>query len=154
MDGASQALLRIIDDVLDLSKVEAGKLDLVNAPFSPVLCAEDLAGIMSPVAHGRKLELTIKFGDDLPDEVIGDAIRVQQILLNLVSNALKFTRTGGVHIQVDNRAHGPGCGSPSSIPEPGWSPVSSPSSRFRRASAVAKRAARGLGLAICQRLAS
>ena len=106
MESASHSLLRIINDVLDLSKVEAGKLDLVRQPFSPITCTEEVISIIEPAANAKRLELSVWFGYDVADQVVGDVGRVQQILLNLLNNAVKFTTVGGVHVEVERRAKG------------------------------------------------
>ena len=151
MEGASQSLLRIINDVLDLSKVEAGKLDLVKAPFSPVVCAEELIGIVEPAAHGKGLELSVWFAHDLPDEVLGDVIRVQQILLNLLNNAVKFTIEGGVHVEV-SQARGQDLRFSVSDTGPGLEIGFKPFEAFAQGAGGRMHGGTGLGLAISHRL--
>jgi signal transduction histidine kinase/HPt (histidine-containing phosphotransfer) domain-containing protein/ActR/RegA family two-component response regulator len=96
--GAS--LLTIINDILDLSKIEAGKLDLEAVPFSPESMVEDVASLFWEKARSKGLELAIRIAPDVPAMVIGDPTRLNQIVTNLVNNALKFTETGGVTIDV------------------------------------------------------
>jgi signal transduction histidine kinase/CheY-like chemotaxis protein len=99
--GSGQALLVIINDILDFSKIEAGKLELDAAP----LVLRDVVGqalkTLGPLAHGKGLELAYDVAPALPDELLGDAGRLRQILLNLVGNAIKFTDRGAVVVHVD-----------------------------------------------------
>ena len=152
IDDASKSLLRIINDVLDLAKVDAGRLDLVEATFSPVANVEELVGIMEPVARAKQLELSVWFAHDLPEEVVGDAGRIQQILLNLVGNAVKFTRVGGVHIQVRRCPGRPGLRFSVTDTGPGLEPGFKPFEAFSQGSAGGQHGGTGLGLAICERL--
>jgi two-component system, NarL family, sensor histidine kinase BarA len=96
--GAS--LLTIINDILDLSKIEAGKLDLEAVPFSPEALAEDVASLFWEKARSKGLELVVRTAPEVPQLVIGDPTRVNQVVTNLVNNALKFTETGGVAIDL------------------------------------------------------
>jgi two-component system sensor histidine kinase BarA len=96
--GAS--LLTIINDILDLSKIEAGKLDLESVPFSPDALVEDVAALFWEKARSKGLELSVYVSPEVPAQVIGDPTRFNQVITNLVNNALKFTETGGVAIRV------------------------------------------------------
>ncbi len=96
--GAS--LLTIINDILDLSKIEAGKLDLEAVPFSPERLVEDVASLFWEKARSKNLELAVRIAPEVPVSVIGDPTRVNQVITNLVNNALKFTEFGGVTIDV------------------------------------------------------
>jgi PAS domain S-box-containing protein len=97
---ASQSLLAIIDDLLDLSKVEAGKLELNRIPASLSAVAEGALGIVRPVAAAKSLVLHSELAPDLPAWIEGDPTRLRQILLNLLSNAIKFTERGSVVLRV------------------------------------------------------
>ena len=97
---SSQALLRLIDAILDLSKIEAGKLDLEHAPFDLPSLIHDAQAMFSDQARVRGLTLTASIADELNVVLLGDAHRLLQILANLVGNALKFTSQGGVTIAV------------------------------------------------------
>jgi len=96
--GAS--LLTIINDILDLSKIEAGKLDLEAVPFSVEGMVEDVASLFWEKARSKGLELAVRVAPEVPMMVIGDPTRLNQVVTNLVNNALKFTETGGVTIDV------------------------------------------------------
>ena len=97
---ASQTLLTILNDILDLSKIEAGKLVLERKEFRLNLVMEKLGAMFSQLAGEKNIELTLSIPPRLPKVVIGDAIRLEQILVNLVSNALKFTERGEVAVGV------------------------------------------------------
>jgi two-component system sensor histidine kinase/response regulator len=97
---AAQALLGIINDILDFSKIEAGKLDMENANFRLDDVLENLSSVVSQKAHDKNLELLIAAPHDLPANIVGDALRLGQILINLVNNAVKFTDHGEVVVTV------------------------------------------------------
>ena len=87
------SLLGILDDILDFSKIEAGKLTVENKPFSVVSVVEEVAKVMSSIAHKSNLELSLYIDPEIPESVLGDAVRVRQVIYNLCSNAIKFTQT-------------------------------------------------------------
>jgi len=97
---SGEALLAIIDDILDLSKLEAGRMGVDAEPFGPRRAVEDVAALLRPLASDKGLELTAIIADDVPAALTGDGRRVRQILLNLVGNALKFTANGFVRIEA------------------------------------------------------
>src|SRR6202051_992041 len=97
---SGDALLDIINDILDFSKIEAGKLVLENTRYDLRMVCEDVVALMKPKAAEKGLSLTLEYAADVPNQLAGDSLRVRQILLNLTGNALKFTRRGGVHIEV------------------------------------------------------
>ncbi len=95
------SLLRLIDDLLDFSKMESGKLNLRNAPFGLRAAVEGACQIMKPQAAAKGLECRVSFDEPLPARVVGDEQRLRQILLNLLGNAVKFTDQGMVSLKVD-----------------------------------------------------
>ena len=97
---AARDLLRIIEDVLDLSRIEAGKIDLQHAPFSLADTVESVASLMSQQARSRGLLLAVQVDPTLPATIVGDDGRVRQILFNFIGNALKFTRRGEVVVRA------------------------------------------------------
>ncbi|WOX20598.1 HAMP domain-containing protein [Streptomyces solicathayae] len=99
--SAGSDLLQLINDILDLSKVEAGKMDIRHEPFSLRRLLEYLEATFGPVADERALEFTLSVAPDVPEELTTDEERVRQILRNLLSNALKFTDEGGVVVTVE-----------------------------------------------------
>ncbi|MDF2962349.1 MAG: multi-sensor hybrid histidine kinase [Paenibacillus sp.] len=98
---SSEALLRIINDILDFSKVEAGKLELERIVFHPEELMNKLSGVLSVFLGGKEqFELMIETDDSMPDALIGDPLRLEQVLLNLCNNAVKFTDKGYVKVKA------------------------------------------------------
>ncbi len=95
-----QHLLELINDLLDLSKIEAGKMQLERLDFSPVQLAADVLSIMRVRADSRSLPLRLKFLTPMPRTIKSDPTRLRQILINLIGNAIKFTDRGWVELQV------------------------------------------------------
>jgi PAS domain S-box-containing protein len=93
-------LVRILNDILDLSTIEVGKLTLELQPFSLRECVNTVVSLLRPEALRKELYLTVTLGDELPRCVTGDQIRLRQVLTNLLGNAIKFTLKGGVTMQV------------------------------------------------------
>ncbi|MBL0158702.1 MAG: PAS domain S-box protein [Bryobacterales bacterium] len=93
---SGESLLAVINDILDFSKIEAGKLELDPVDFCLRDCLVDALRVVAPRAHGKGVELACEVAEDVPDMVRGDAVRLRQILLNLFSNAVKFTAQGEV----------------------------------------------------------
>ena len=100
IETSSHNLLTIINDILDLSKLEAGKLVLEKAPFSLRQCIHTAIALLAPMAHEKKLELVSLVYNDVPDQLLGDSTRVAQIITNLVNNAIKFTDEGEVVLRA------------------------------------------------------
>jgi two-component system, sensor histidine kinase and response regulator len=105
---SAEALLQVINDILDFSKVEAGKLDIESIDFDIGRAAEEVAELLAHQAEGKGLALGIRVASDVPSLIKGDPGRVRQVLLNLVGNAVKFTRGGHVLIEVERIAAGEG----------------------------------------------
>ncbi|MEM7538277.1 MAG: response regulator [Chloroflexota bacterium] len=97
---SGDTLLTIINDILDLSKIEANKLDLALAPFELKTCLDDTFALFKATAAENNLRLTYHIDDNVPTVLIQDVTRVRQILTNLVSNALKFTDAGSIQVTV------------------------------------------------------
>ncbi|MFJ7336598.1 response regulator [Streptomyces sp. NPDC101116] len=98
--AAGTALLTLINDILDFSKLEAGKLELDEVPFSPQVLVEEVVSLVAQTAQAEGLELLSDCHPDLPAMVLADSGRLRQILLNLASNAVKFTESGEVVLRV------------------------------------------------------
>ncbi|MEA1927224.1 MAG: response regulator, partial [Candidatus Auribacterota bacterium] len=98
---SGESLLTIINDILDFSKVETGKLDLEDYPFDLQQCIEEAIELLGPKATSKKLDLLYLIGSDVPPVVRGDVTRLRQVLVNLISNAIKFTAEGEVFIEVN-----------------------------------------------------
>ena len=99
---AGDNLLEIIDDILDLSKVEAGQLNLEEIDFDLLELVEHSATFLAARAHGKGLELNCRVAPDVPTALVGDPVRLRQVLTNLIGNAIKFTHAGEVFLQVEN----------------------------------------------------
>jgi len=97
---SGQALLHIIDDILDFAKIEAGKLELDELEFDLRACVEDCLGAFASQAQSKGLDIGCVFERDLPLRVVGDPTRLRQVLQNLMSNAVKFTDRGRVAVYV------------------------------------------------------
>jgi len=102
--ASGDALLSLIEELLDYSKIEAGKIELESRPFVLPDLIEDITELLAPRAQARQLEIAAYIDDTLPIEVIGDAARLRQVLLNLAGNAIKFTPSGGVALIVEHGA--------------------------------------------------
>jgi PAS domain S-box-containing protein len=98
---SGDALLSLIEELLDYSKIEAGKIDLEHRPFALAALVEDITELLAPRAQAKAIEIGSYVDERLPLEVVGDAARLRQVLLNLAGNAIKFTLTGGVALIVE-----------------------------------------------------
>lgn len=100
INSSSESLLGILNDILDFSKMEAGKLGIENSGFELGVMLDDLYNLFSARAQEKHLGFSIRVDPDIPNELVGDALRIQQILSNLLGNAIKFTAQGKVCVQV------------------------------------------------------
>lgn len=161
--SSGNTLLVILNDVLDFSKIESGKLDLERIPFSPRRVAEDVVTLFAGRAQGKGLRLQARVDANVPARIFGDSVRVQQVVSNLVSNAVKFTERGEVSIIVrrlsDPSKKGDSTRLCFSVRDTGLGIAlekqSSLFQPFNQAdlSTTRKYGGTGLGLAICRRLA-
>ena len=103
--SAAEALLRLLNDVLDLSKIEAGKVQIETVPFSLRELVQEVVKLWEPAARQKKLRVAGEVASDLPPTVAGDPVRLRQILFNLVDNAIKFTEQGEVVVAVSLDSH-------------------------------------------------
>ncbi|MGB3541400.1 ATP-binding protein [Rubrivirga sp.] len=101
VQASGHALLTIINDILDLSKIEAGAVEIESIPFDPARLARESAAVVRLEAERAGLTLEVDLEDGVPKAVVGDPTRIRQILLNLLSNAVKFTHDGGVTVRVN-----------------------------------------------------
>ncbi len=153
---SGNSLLAIINDILDFSKIESGRLDLERYPFSTADCVEEALELFAVPAGEKRLELSYCVAPGVPETVVGDVVRLRQVLVNLISNAVKFTPAGGVSVevrpgetaqQVAFTVTDTGVGIPASQVDALFQPFSQgDSSTTRRFGGT------GLGLAICRRL--
>jgi len=105
--AAAQSLLGIVNDILDFSKIEAGKLDLENTEFELDQVLENLSSIVSQKVQDKNLEFLVAAQQDLPPVLIGDPLRLGQVLINLVNNAVKFTEHGEIMVTVKSEERAP-----------------------------------------------
>ena len=101
MKTSGETLLSFIEEMLDLAKIEAGRLDLTARPFALAGFVEEAVELLGPRAQAKGLEICCYVDERLPARVVGDAARLRQVLFNLAGNAIKFTETGGVSIIVE-----------------------------------------------------
>ena len=155
--GAS--LLALTNDILDFSKLDAGKLELESAPYDPYALAQSVTEILSPRAAEKSIEIASFVDPTTPRRVMGDEARVRQILLNLAGNAVKFTREGGVAIELRAEATAGGLRLVGCVRDTGVGIAEQAQAqifeRFMQVDSDAERRAQGtgLGLAISRRLA-
>jgi PAS domain S-box-containing protein len=98
---SGETLLSLIEEILDFSKIEAGKLDLEARPFALAAMIEEAVELMAPRAQAKGIEIASFVDERVPTQLVGDAARLRQVLLNLVGNAIKFTEKGGVAVTVE-----------------------------------------------------
>lgn len=156
---SSRALLAIVNDLLDLSKIEAGEMRLESVPFDVISMTEEIVVNYASAAHAKSIELITHIGPEVPAEVCGDPLRLRQVISNLLSNALKFTKEGEVVVGVRVRDRGPwhvdlevrvtdtGAGIPEERAETIFRPFSQAD-----ASTTREHGGTGLGLPICRQL--
>ena len=115
VNSSAQGLLELLNDILDFSKIEAGKLDLERTEFRLREVLDDTLAVYAARAHAKGLELLLDVRPGVPDFLIGDPYRLRQIILNLVSNSLRFTAIGDIVVQVRLSAESPQGGSDAEI---------------------------------------
>ena len=116
--SSGDSLLAVISDILDFSKIEGGMLDLEEEPFDLRQCLEESVNMVAEPAARKGLRLSFSIGPQVPERIVGDAIRLRQILVNLLGNAVKFTEAGEISVDV------------SALPSPSPSAPRSPSSEI------------------------
>ncbi len=99
--SSGEALLTVINDILDFSKIESGNLELDNHGFDLRQCIEEVMDVFAPKASEKGLDLVYQIDYQIPAQIVGDSHRLRQILLNLISNAMKFTHQGEIFVSVD-----------------------------------------------------
>ena len=161
---SGENLLNIINDILDLSKIEAGKLELENKPFQLRAAVEEVLDIFGPKAHEAGVDLGAWVDEGLPATISGDETRVKQVISNLVSNALKFTHEGYVFLEVNlaepqaSVSEGERAGIHFAVKDTGIGIQKADQEKLFQnfsqldASTTRKYGGTGLGLAICQKL--
>lgn len=159
----SDTLLKLIDDILDLAKVESGRLELEETEFGLLEFLERTLELLAIRAHQKGLELTCHVASDVPHQFLGDANRLRQILVNLVGNAIKFTQKGEVFVEVKRAEEGPSGGDSAcplvflvrdtgvGIPEDKWESIFHPFTQVD-SSTTRRYGGTGLGLSISKKL--
>jgi signal transduction histidine kinase/ActR/RegA family two-component response regulator len=99
--SSAQALKSIINDILDFSRVEAGKLEIEKVPFAIRVCVQEAMQVIQIDASKKKLRTSVEVATDLPELIEGDPLRVRQILINLLGNAVKFTEAGSIRVRAE-----------------------------------------------------
>ncbi|MBP0630576.1 ATP-binding protein [Cupriavidus sp. AcVe19-1a] len=159
LDAAAGALRRIVNDVLDFSKIDAGKLELVDEPFRPIDAFESLALTYAPMTAGRPLRFHLLLSPSLDVEITGDRTRLVQVINNLLNNAFKFTASGRISFSAEVCTEGQGI--PQLVCRVGDSGIGMPpllAARVFRpfvqgdAAGAGRLGGTGLGLSICARL--
>ncbi|MBO9664691.1 hybrid sensor histidine kinase/response regulator [Dokdonella sp.] len=151
---SGELMLRVVNDSLDLARIKAGKLALSVAPFDPVALLREVAAVQKPLAERKGLSLSLDVAAGVPASVLGDALRVKQILLNLANNAFKFTERGGVTLGLARADDGLVFRVADSGPGMSEEVRARLFGRFEQADGVAERhGGSGLGLSICRELA-
>ena len=107
VQASGQSLLHLLNDILDLSKVDAGKLRLECIDFSPERALQDALHLLAPVPHDKPIDICWEISEDVPRLVRGDPTRLRQVLINLIGNALKFTPRGEVAVALRSLTHPP-----------------------------------------------
>ncbi|WP_329741201.1 two-component regulator propeller domain-containing protein [Dyella sp. A6] len=155
MQRSGELLLKLLNDALDLARIESGKLVLEPAPFDPFALVQDIGRLQTGHARAKGLEFDVEIENDLPQRAMGDAFRIRQILLNLANNALKFTEHGSVVLAVGCygdelvfRVSDTGPGIPMNVQAHLFEPFEQGASTSPQ-----RRAGTGLGLSICRELA-
>ncbi|MEO6630439.1 MAG: response regulator, partial [Mucilaginibacter sp.] len=156
---SGENLLNVINDILDFSKIESGQMELEHHAFDLRQCIEDVLDLFSESAAKKQLNLLYQFAQNVPEKLIGDQLRIRQVLINLVNNAIKFTSKGEILIEIDllgNDKNGLNLGF--KIKDTG---MGIPKEKLQRlfkafsqvdASTTRLHGGTGLGLAICERL--
>ena len=152
---SGEMLLRLVNDTLDIARIDAGKFVLDDQPLDPSQLARDVVALDQPLAQRKGVALTLAIAGDVPAQIWGDALRIRQILLNLIGNALKFTEQGSVGVSVSRygdrlrlRVADTGPGMTADVQARLFN-------RFEQAEGVPRRhGGSGLGLAICRELAA
>ena len=97
---SARTLLSLVNDILDLSKIEAGRMNIESIPMHPGQIVRDVVALLAPAAASRHIGLSVEVAPEVPGKVFGDPVRTHQVLLNLVGNAVKFTHQGGVKVRA------------------------------------------------------
>lgn len=159
IERAAHQVVMVIDGILDFTRLESGSLELERIPFDPRACLEDVVAMLRPAAHEKGLELALVLHQDLPATLVGDPNRIAQVLVNLLTNAIKFTGSGHVFVEAGYAATDGGAGTVQvAVSDTGIGLTAAERGRLfqpfvQADSSVTRRyGGTGLGLVICKRL--
>ncbi|WEN16173.1 ATP-binding protein [Rhodanobacter sp. AS-Z3] len=152
MQRSGSMLLKLLNDALDLARIEAGRLELDVSPFDPRQLLREVAQLEQGLAHAKGIRFVLQTASDLPPQWVGDALRIKQVLLNLANNALKFTEHGEVTLHAARTDSGLLCSISDTGPGISESSQARLFERFEQVAGPQRRAGSGLGLAICREL--
>ncbi|SFS07214.1 Signal transduction histidine kinase [Dyella sp. OK004] len=150
--NSGEVLLTLVNDALDLARIEAGRLQLAPAPFDPRALLHDVAELQHGKAVGKGLALRVTIDDAVPARVLGDAVRIKQILLNLSGNALKFTERGEVCLALTVKGEGLQFTVSDTGPGIATADQAKLFQRYQQLDSPQRGSGSGLGLAICREL--
>lgn len=106
IQNAGQSLLSLINDILDFSKIESGKLEIISVEYDFSSLIHDISNMVKAKVESKKLELNIRVDETLPSKLLGDDVRLRQVLVNLLNNAVKYTMEGNITLKADGRVEG------------------------------------------------
>ncbi len=159
INTSGESLLAVINDILDYSKIEAGRLEMEHRPFKLGQCVEEAIDLFAAQIRAKHIEATYLVAPEIPDRLVGDTLRLRQILVNLIGNAIKFTARGEIDVRVEmTRRDARGCHLTFSVKDSGIGiPEDKIDKLFHAFQQVDTSTSRryggsGLGLAICKRL--
>jgi PAS domain S-box-containing protein len=159
INTSGESLLAVINDILDYSKIEAGRLEMESRSFNLQQCVEEALDLFSTQIRSKKLEAVYRIAPEIPHHLIGDSMRLRQILVNLIGNAIKFTAKGEITVKVESTATDEkGCHLKFSVSDTGIGIPGHVIDKLFQAfqqvdtSTTRRYGGTGLGLAICRRL--
>ncbi|MGN1313861.1 MAG: response regulator [Lachnospiraceae bacterium] len=106
IQNAGQSLLALINDILDFSKIESGKLEIITAEYDLSSLIHDISNMIKEKAKDKRLELKIRVDEQLPSKLLGDDVRIRQVLVNLLNNAVKYTQKGSITLSIKGQVEG------------------------------------------------
>ena len=158
IQGAGKSLLSIINDILDFSKIESGRMELIEAEFNIASVLNDVINMTEARRKGKNLEIWVDANPEIPKGLIGDELRIRQIIINLMTNAIKFTEKGSVTLTVDQKKQDYGVNLIVTVTDTGIGiteeNIEKLFTSFRQVDTRKNRSVEGtgLGLAICKQL--
>ena len=158
IQSSGRSLLALINDVLDFSKIESGRMELINAEFNIASILNDVINMSEARRRGKELEILVNVDPSIPRGLVGDEVRIKQVIINLMTNAIKFTKQGSITLTVAHMAQDYGANLIVSVADTGIGiteeDIEKLFTSFRQVDTKKNRSVEGtgLGLAICKRL--